>query len=39
MIYLPDTKVLIRFLNPGESPVKEHLLSVNALDIGSYYAN
>ncbi|HIJ81607.1 MAG TPA: type II toxin-antitoxin system VapC family toxin [Desulfuromonadales bacterium] len=33
MIYLPDTNALIRFLNPGQSPVKDHFLSVNALDI------
>jgi tRNA(fMet)-specific endonuclease VapC len=33
MIYLPDTNVLIQFLNPGQSPVKDHFLSVNALDI------
>lgn len=33
MIYLPDTNVLIRFLNPGKSQVKERLLSVNALDL------
>jgi len=28
MIYLPDTNALIRFLNPGQHPVKDHLLSV-----------
>ena len=33
MIYLPDTNTLIRFLNPGQSPVKDHFLSVNALEI------
>ncbi|MFA7059450.1 MAG: type II toxin-antitoxin system VapC family toxin [Pedobacter sp.] len=33
MIYLPDTNALIRFLNPGQSPVKDHFLSVNALEI------
>jgi hypothetical protein len=26
---LPDTKAVIRFLNPGQSPVKDHFLSVN----------
>ena len=29
MIYLPDTNVLIRFLNTGPSPVKTRLLSVD----------
>ena len=33
MIYLPDTNALIRFFNPGQSPVKDHFLSVNVLDI------
>ena len=28
MIFLPDTNAWIRFLNPGESLVKEHLLAV-----------
>jgi tRNA(fMet)-specific endonuclease VapC len=29
MIYLPDTNVWIRFLNPGESAVKRRLASVD----------
>jgi tRNA(fMet)-specific endonuclease VapC len=29
MIFMPDTNVWIRFLNPGESPVKDHLLSID----------
>lgn len=33
MIYLPDTNAVIRFLNPGQSPVKDHFLAVDFLDI------
>ena len=29
MIFLPDTNVWIRFLNPGENQVKDHFLSTN----------
>jgi tRNA(fMet)-specific endonuclease VapC len=29
MIFMPDTNVWIRFLNPGESLVKDHLLSID----------
>jgi tRNA(fMet)-specific endonuclease VapC len=33
MIYLPDTNALIRFLNPGQSLVKDHFLSVDHTEI------
>lgn len=33
MIYLPDTNALIRFLNPGSNPVKEHFLAVDPFTI------
>jgi len=33
LIYLPDTNAVIRFLNPGQNPVKDHFLSVDFLDI------
>ena len=29
MIFLPDTNVWIRFLNPGENQVKDHFLSAD----------
>ena len=29
MIFLPDTNVWIRFLNPGENQVKDHILSAD----------
>ena len=29
MIFLPDTNVWIRFLNPGENQVKDHFLSTD----------
>lgn len=33
MIYLPDTNAWIRFLNPGETPVKERFLASDATRI------
>ncbi len=33
MIYLPDTNVWIRYLNPGESPVKQRLASLKPADV------
>ena len=33
MIYLPDTNALIRFLNPGQSLVKERFLSIDYTEI------
>ena len=33
MIYLPDTNVLIKFLNPGQTQVKDHFLSVDTSQI------
>ena len=33
MIFLPDTNVWIRFLNPGETQVKDHFLSTDPTTI------
>ena len=33
MIYLPDTNVWIKYLNPTDSPVKQKLISINTDDI------
>ena len=33
MIFLPDTNVWIRFLNPGENHVKNHFLSADPATI------
>ena len=33
MIFLPDTNVWIRFLNPGENQVKDHFLSTDPSNV------